>query len=137
MSEHVINRVASALNSHGKPVKCSRVLLLGLAYKANVDDDRESPSYILMDKLKERGADVSYYDPHVPEIGLTREHPHWAGTRSVEWTMETIVSFDAALISTAHDEMNCRELGEWASLIIDTRNAMLGINTKSGQVWKA
>lgn len=137
MPEHVINRVAEALNTHGKAVKGSRVLVLGLAYKANVDDDRESPSYVLMDKLKQRGAEVSYYDPYVPEIGLTREHPHWAGTRSVEWTMETIISFDVALISTAHDEINYRELGDWASLIIDTRNSMHGINTKSGQVWKA
>jgi UDP-N-acetyl-D-glucosamine dehydrogenase len=137
MPIHVINRVAEALNTHGKAVKGSRVLVLGLAYKANVDDDRESPSYVLMDKLIQRGAEVSYYDPHVPEVGLTREHPHWAGTRSVEWTMETIVSFDVVLISTAHDEINCRELGEWATLIIDTRNLMHGINTKSGQVWKA
>ena len=137
MPEHVINRVVEALNTHGKPVKGSRVLVIGLAYKANVDDDRESSSYILMDKLKQRGAEVSYYDPHVPEIGLTRKHSHWAGVRSVEWTQKNISSFDAALISTAHDVMNCRQLADWSPLIIDTRNAMLNINTKSGQVLQA
>ena len=86
MPEHVINRVTEALNTHGKPVKGSRVLVLGLAYKANVDDDRESPSYILMDKLKQRGAEVSYYDPYLSEIRPTREHREWEGVRSVECT---------------------------------------------------
>ena len=71
----------------------SRVLILGLAYKPNVDDDRESPSYVLMDLLKARGAEVAYYDPYVPVIRPTREHPHWAGTRSVDWNRETLRKF--------------------------------------------
>ena len=137
MSDYVINRVAEALNSYGKPVKDSRVLVLGLAYKSNVDDDRESPGYILMDKLKERGAEVSYYDPHIPEARPTREHPQWAGARSVVWNRETIAAFDAALINTAHDAMNSQELADWSPVIIDTRNAMQSIKTKPGQVWKA
>jgi UDP-N-acetyl-D-glucosamine dehydrogenase len=137
MPEHVINRVAEALNSQGKPVKGSRILVLGLAYKANIDDCRESPSYILMDKLKKRGAEVSYHDPHVPEIRLTREHSQWAGTKSVEWTEETITIYDAVLISTAHKAVNNQELANWSSLIIDTRNAMNNIETKKNQIWKA
>lgn len=137
MPEHVINRVAEVLNTHGKPVKGSRVLVLGLAYKANIDDERESPSYILMDKLKHRGAEVSYYDPHVPEIRLTREYPHLAGMRSVEWKRENIAAIDVALVSTAHDAINYKELADWTPLIVDTRNALSDINTNRGQVWKA
>ena len=137
MPEHVINSVAKALNSKRKSVNGSRVLVLGLAYKANVDDDRESPSYILMEKLKQRDADVSYYDPYVPEIGLTREHQQWAGMHSVEWTCQIIASFDAVLISTAHDAVNYQELIDWSPLIIDTRNAICIARTRSGQVWKA
>ena len=137
MPKHVINRVAEALNTHGKPVKGSRVLVLGLAYKPNVDDERESPSYVLMDKLKQRGADVAYYDPYVPEIKPTRGHPAWAGTRTVEWNKEKIIAFDVAIISTAHDATDYQKLADWVPLIIDTRNAMHGIKTKPGQVWKA
>ena len=74
MPEHVVHRVADALNSQRKSINGSRVLILGLAYKPNVDDERESPSYVLMDLLQERGAEVDYYDPYVPVIKPTREH---------------------------------------------------------------
>ena len=84
MPEYVVNRVAEALNAGRKAVNGSRVLVLGLAYKPNVDDDRESPSYHLMDLLKRRGAEVAYYDPHVPAIRPSREHSNWAGTASVD-----------------------------------------------------
>jgi UDP-N-acetyl-D-glucosamine dehydrogenase len=137
MPEYVINRVAEALNSQRKPVNGSRVLILGLAYKANVDDDRESPSYHLMDLLKKRGAEVGYYDPFVPVIRPSREHGHWAGTPSVPWTQESIASFDAVIISTAHDGVNYKQLAEWAPLIIDTRNALAEVPTRPCQVWRA
>ena len=137
MPAHVINRTAEALNAHRKPVNGSCVLVLGLAYKPNVDDARESPSFVLMDLLGERGADVSYYDPYVPIIPPTREHPHWGGARSVGWDRETLQSFDAVIIATNHQAVNYQELAEWASCIIDTRNAMAGIKTKPNQVWKA
>lgn len=124
MPEHVVACVAEALNTVKKPLNGSRVLVLGLAYKANVDDDRESPSYVLMELLKRRGAEVSYHDPFVPVIKPTREHPQWAGTRSVEWSRETVAAFDCVLIATAHACVDYRQLAEWASLIVDTRNAM-------------
>jgi UDP-N-acetyl-D-glucosamine dehydrogenase len=111
--------------------------VLGLAYKPNVDDDRESPSYVLMEMLKQRGASVSYYDPYVPVIKLTREHPQWAGTKSVAWNRETVAGFDAVLLATNHASVNYQELSGWSHCIIDTRNAMNGIPTKPGQVWKA
>jgi len=137
MPVHVVNRTAEALNANRKPVNGSRVLVLGLAYKPNVDDERESPSYRLMELLKSRGAEVAYYDPYVPVIRPTREHAHWTGTRSVGWNRETMQSFDAVVISTNHQCVNYQELAEWSLCIVDTRNAMANIASKAGQVWKA
>jgi UDP-N-acetyl-D-glucosamine dehydrogenase len=137
MPAYVVNRIAEALNAQQKPVNASCVLVVGLAYKPNVDDDRESPSYVLMDMLAERGADVAYYDPYVPVIRPTREHPHWAGTRSVAWERETLQGFDAVIIATNHEAVNYQELADWLPCIVDARNAMAGIKTKPGQVFKA
>ena len=137
MPLHVVNRTAEALNAQKKSVNGSRVLLLGLAYKPNVDDDRESPTYELMDLFKQRGAEVAYYDPFVPAIRMTREHPHWAGMRSVNWDRKTVGSFDAVVLATNHQSVNYKELAGWAGCIVDTRNQMTGIKTKTGQVWKA
>lgn len=137
MPEHVIHQVADALNERSKAVRGSKVLVLGLAYKPNVDDDRESPSYVLMEMLKHRGAAVSYYDPYVPVIKPTREHPQWAGTKSVTWDRATIAAFDAVLLATNHASVNYQELADWAPCIVDTRNAMSTIRTAAGQVRKA
>jgi UDP-N-acetyl-D-glucosamine dehydrogenase len=137
MPEYVVNRVGEALNSQRKPLKGSKVLILGLAYKPDVDDDRESASYRLLDKLRERGADVAYYDPYVPVIGPTREHPHWAGTKSVTWDRDTIAGFDAVVIATAHKAVSYDELAEWAQCIVDTRNTMANVARAGGKVWKA
>jgi UDP-N-acetyl-D-glucosamine dehydrogenase len=137
MPEYVVNRTAEALNESKKPMKGSRVLVLGLAYKPNVDDDRESPSYILLERLKARGADVAYYDPYVPVIRMTREHAQWAGTRSVAWNRETLQNFDAVVIATNHEAVNYQQLADWSSCIVDTRNAMAGVKAKPRQVWKA
>ena len=137
MPEYVVNRVMAALNAQRKPLNGSKVLVLGLAYKADVDDERESPSYVLMELLKERGAQVSYHDPYVPVIKPTREHAHWAGTKSVAWDREAISGFDLVLIATNHASINYGELAQWAPCIVDTRNAMAGSATKLGQVWKA
>lgn len=136
MPEYVVHRVAEALNEVKKPVNGSRVLVVGLAYKADVDDERESPSYVLMEMLKQRGASVDYYDPFVPVIRPTREHPQWAGTKSVAWDQETVGGYDLVLIATKHSTVNYQELAEWSSLIVDTRNAMSGIAGKA-RVWKA
>jgi len=137
MPEHVVHRVADALNSHQKAINGSRILILGLAYKPNVDDERESPSYVLMKLLTERGAEVQYHDPYVPVIKPTREHPQFAGKKSVEWNQATIESFDLVLIATNHSCVNYQELGDWAHRIVDTRNAMAGVSVAPGKVWKA
>ena len=137
MPEYVVHRVADALNDRGKAVKGSKILILGLAYKPNVDDERESPSYVLMDLLDQRGASIAYHDPYVPVIKPTREHPHWAGTRSVDWNRETLQRFDVVVIATNHQVTKYPELADWSPCIVDTRNAMAGVKTKPGQVWKA
>jgi UDP-N-acetyl-D-glucosamine dehydrogenase len=137
MPEYVVHRVADALNARNKAVTGSRVLILGLAYKPNVDDERESPSYVLMDLLSERGAELEYFDPYVPVIKTTREHSHWAGKKSVEWDRATIESFDLVLIATNHSCVNYQDLADWAHCIVDTRNAMSGTQVRPGKVWKA
>jgi UDP-N-acetyl-D-glucosamine dehydrogenase len=137
MPEHVVHRVADALNSQRKALNRSRILIVGLAYKPNVDDERQSPSYVLMDLLEQRHAEVAYYDPYVPVIKLTREHSQFAGKKSVEWNRATIASFDVVLIATNHSSVNYQELADWAHCIVDTRNAMAGIPVASGKVWKA
>jgi len=137
MPEHVVNRVMTALNSEGKALNGSKVLVIGLAYKPNVDDERESPSYVLMDLLSERGAELEYYDPYVPVIKPTREHSHWAGKRSVEWDRAIVESFDLVLIATNHSCIDLWQLGRWARCIVDTRNAMAPVKEASAKVWKA
>jgi UDP-N-acetyl-D-glucosamine dehydrogenase len=137
MPEYVVHRVADALNSQQKSINGSRILVLGLAYKPNVDDERQSPSYVLMDLLQNRGAEVAYHDPYVPVIKLTREHAEFAGRKSVEWNRATIESFDVVLIATNHSSVNYQELGEWARRIVDTRNVMVRVKGASSKVWKA
>jgi UDP-N-acetyl-D-glucosamine dehydrogenase len=137
MPEHVVHCVADVLNARNKAVKDSRVLILGLAYKPNVDDERESPSYVLMNLLTRRGAEVGYYDPYVPVIKLTREHPQFAGIRSVEWNRAAIERFDIVLIATNHSCVNYHDLADWAQCIVDTRNAMASVPVAPGKVWKA
>jgi UDP-N-acetyl-D-glucosamine dehydrogenase len=137
MPEYVVRRTMEALNSRGKAVKGSRILLLGLAYKANVDDMRESPTFALMDRFKELGATVHFHDPHVPVVGPTREHMDWAGKESLDWTPGNLAAQDCIVIATHHAAFQLDELAASADLIIDTRNAMLGIATKDGQVVKA
>lgn len=139
MPDYVIQRTAEALNEASKPIKGSRILIMGLAYKANVDDMRESPTFELLDLLSERGAVVDYYDPHVPVIGPTREHANWKGKESIEWTEGNVSSYDLVLISTDHKAFNIKELLAWSDLIVDTRNAVEKSNEepRDGQIWKA
>lgn len=137
MPKYVVSRVMEALNSKKKALNGAKVLVLGLAYKPNVEDERESPSYVLMDLLAESGAEVSYHDPYVPVIKPTREHSHWAGTESVAWDRATIGSFDIVLVATAHACVNYQELADFAQCIVDTRNALAPIQVAAGKVWKA
>ncbi len=126
MPDFVVQKVADALNSDRKPIHGSRILLLGLAYKPNVDDDRESPSYILMEKLEARGAIVDYHDPFVPVIPITREHAKYAGRKSVEISG----SYDCILLATHHDEYAAYDFSTFSCPIVDTRNCITRRPTK-------
>ncbi len=136
MPEYVIRKLTDALNAQKKPLNGSKILMVGLAYKANVDDERESPGFVLMDIMKKAGAEVSYYDPYIPVIKPTREHAHWAGVKSIDWDEQAIRSFDAVLIATAHANVNYEQLGAWSQLIVDTRNA-LNLQKSVGVIVKA
>jgi UDP-N-acetyl-D-glucosamine dehydrogenase len=120
MPDYVVARVGEALNEESKSIKGSRILMLGMAYKPNVDDDRESPSYVLMKKLEDKGASVSYNDPHVPEIKLTREHPEFAERKSVVITDD----YDCILLATHHDEYKDFDFSGFKAPVVDTRNCV-------------
>jgi UDP-N-acetyl-D-glucosamine dehydrogenase len=123
MPHHVVEKLAEALDRKaGKALSRSRVLVLGLAYKKNVPDIRESPSLRLMELILERGAEVSYFDPFIAEIPKTREYSHLKGRRSLEWSEESLSSFDVVLIATDHDNVDYQALADWCPLIVDTRN---------------
>lgn len=118
MPEYVVARVIDALNDAGKPVRGSRVLLLGLAYKANVDDDRESPSYEIMKLLEKRGAVVAYNDPHVPVIQAGRSHHDVAGRKSLPVTAD----HDVLVLCTAHEEYRTFDFAKLGVPLVDCRN---------------
>jgi UDP-N-acetyl-D-glucosamine dehydrogenase len=118
MPDYVVSKVMLALNDAAKPVKGARILILGLAYKANVDDDRESPTYRLMEKLEELGGIVSYNDPLIQIIPRTRVHAKYAGRCSVPVSGD----FDLLLIATAHDEYREMDLLSYGIPVVDTRN---------------
>lgn len=126
MPRYVVERVSKEIVSrYNRKLTQSRILLLGLAYKKNVDDTRESPGLKIMELLQLRGAAVDYHDPYIPRIPVTRKHPRLAGKRSVPWTAEAISDYDAVLICTDHDELDYGLLGRSARLIVDTRNVMV------------
>jgi UDP-N-acetyl-D-glucosamine dehydrogenase len=118
MPDYVAAKVAKALNDAGKPIRGAKVLMLGLAYKANIDDDRESPSYSLIEKLEGMGARVAYNDPYIPVIRKTRRFPRLAGRRSVPVTG----GCDLILIVAAHDEYKAIDFKSFGIPVVDTRN---------------
>ena len=124
MPDHVVAKAGEALNTVGKPIKGSKILLLGLAYKADVDDDRESPSYILIEKFEDKGAQVEYHDPYVPAIRPSREHSHLAGRKSVS----IYAPCDLILISTAHAPFKSYDFSKLNVPLVDTRNCVLPAN---------
>ena len=122
MPDFVVSRVMDALNESGKALKGAKILMMGLAYKANVDDDRESPSYHLLEKLEEKGAIVSYNDPYIPVIGPKREFAKFVGRKSVEISN----NFDLILVATAHDEYKKIDFSKITIPIVDSRNLVAG-----------
>ncbi|MCC5875606.1 MAG: nucleotide sugar dehydrogenase [Candidatus Sumerlaeia bacterium] len=127
MPYFVVANIMDALNQEGKPLRASRILLVGLAYKPDVDDLRESPTLKLIDLLEERGAATAYHDPHIPEIKPTREYPHLEGRKSIP--LDSAGEYDCVVIATNHGCIDYQALAQSARLIVDTRNAMAGQKT--------
>ena len=131
MPRLVVDRIGEALNDDEKSIKGSRVLVLGLAYKANIDDDRESPSYEILQLLRERGALVDYCDPFFPATRKVRKHD--LGLTSVPCNAETFARYDAVVVATAHDAFKHRSLFRDVKLVVDTRNLMAPLIAGSGK----
>ncbi len=136
MPQHVVYRVAEALNEDGKPLKGSRILVLGLAYKRDVDDVRESPSVELIESLRARGAKVSYHDPFIPSAKPMREH-NITDMRSVPLTAASLEKYDCVLIATDHTTIDYDMVAAHAGLIVDTRNAMAEVKRPKARIVKA
>jgi len=138
MPRHVVGRLAEALDRRlGRALSRARVLIVGLAYKKNVPDIRESPSLKLIELIEERGGQASFHDPHVTEIPRTREYTALMGRQSVPLTAEVVGAHDAVLISTDHDAVDYAALLGWSGLIVDTRNAFARRGLSGGHVVKA
>jgi len=130
MPEYVVERLSIALNERGIPVKGSHVLVLGLAYKPDVDDPRESPAFEIIDLLLARGAEVSYHDPHIPTAPRMRSWPDLPPMASVELTASGLQAIDAALIVTDHHAVDYELILEHAPLVVDTRGVLRHRNGK-------
>jgi UDP-N-acetyl-D-glucosamine dehydrogenase len=123
MPQWVVGKLADALNDRGRPVKGSKVLVLGIAYKKNVDDMRESPAVELMELLQARGAEIRYSDPHVPVFPKMREHRF--DLKSEPLTAQTLAACDVALLATDHDAFDYELIKRHAPLVVDTRGVYL------------
>lgn len=124
MPNHVVDRLAEALNQRfAKCLNGARILLVGMAYKKNVDDTRESPALALIRILERRGARVDYHDPHIPALPKTREYPDYAGRRGIGWDPDALARYDAAVICTDHDDVDYAGLVAACPLVVDSRNA--------------
>ncbi len=137
MPLYVVNKVAEALNEASKPLKCSRVLILGAAYKKDVDDPRESPAFEILEMLQQRGAHVAYNDPHVPVLPAMRHHT--IRLESQPLTKELLAVQDCVVLVTDHSAYNIEWVVRHARLLVDTRNATANVPVDPDRcrVWKA
>lgn len=125
MPEYVVGRIADALNDEGKPIRNARILVLGVTYKKDVEDLRESPALTIIDELRKRGAQVAYNDPHAPELRLRSGYT----LRSASLTQEMLEWTDLVLVHTAHAGYDWGWVGAHARLVFDARNAMSGVES--------
>jgi UDP-N-acetyl-D-glucosamine dehydrogenase len=138
MPYYVVTVLSLALKEKlGIDLNRARILLMGLSYKKNVDDTRESPAYKLIELLEVQGAEVAYFDPFVPIIPKTREYATLAGRKSIKWSSKNLASYDVALICTDHDGINYEELVANSKLVVDTRNATASIKNGREKIIKA
>jgi UDP-N-acetyl-D-glucosamine dehydrogenase len=138
MPRYVVERLAEGLNDRfGLGLKGARILVLGVAYKKNVDDTRGSASFKIIRLLKSRGAEVSYHDPFVPAVKQIRDYPELAGMQSVPWDPKQLAGFSAALILADHDRVDYETLVREMPLVVDTRNVTAALVPQPGNVLKA
>ncbi len=137
MPEYVVMRLMEFLNDVGKPIKGCRICVLGAAYKKDVDDPRESPSFVLMELLLARGAILTYNDPHVPTLPRMRHHPSLPAMSSSELTPEFLAAQDCVLISTDHSAYDYAHIVRHAKFVLDTRNATRNVTDGREKIRKA
>ena len=138
MPERVVSALVLGLEDKlKKRVDESKILILGLAYKKNVDDTRESPSFVIIKSLEKRGAVVEYFDEYVPVIPKTRDHSDLEGRKSITWDLNSLSTYDAVLICTDHDNLPYSDIALNAKLVVDTRNVMGRLEIKSANIIKA
>ena len=138
MPSYVVDRLANVVDRcKGIGLSSSKVLVVGVAYKKDVDDTRESPAFVIIELLKARGAAVDYYDPYVPIILKTRAHPDLAGMRSISLDPKSIASYDAVLIVTDHSEIDWNLLVSAAQIVVDTRNATAHVRDGKNKIFLA
>lgn len=135
MPRYVVDKTAEALNDAGKSLKGSRILLLGLSYKADIDDDRESPTFEILELFKDRGAEIAYCDPHIPVARRGRKYDF--GLTSVPCSAKSFAEYDAVVVSTAHSAFKNPELYRDCSIVIDTRNIVPSSALRSGRLYGA
>jgi UDP-N-acetyl-D-glucosamine dehydrogenase len=133
MPYHVVEAIASALNFRQKAVKGAKILLLGVAYKKDVDDLRESPTLKIMQLLIEQGAKVEYNDPYFPEMMKLR-HYDYSGMKSVDLTPANLATYDCVVVATDHSNYDYPAIVEAAQLVVDTRNATRRIARHRGKI---
>ncbi|HUR55315.1 MAG TPA: UDP binding domain-containing protein, partial [Gemmataceae bacterium] len=136
MPAYVVSKIADALNDAGKPVKGSKVLLLGMAYKKDIDDPRESPGFELLDLLLKKGAGVTYNDPHIPTLPKMRHWPHLSMASSA-LTAEYLAAQDCVLIATDHTAYDYSWVVGNSRLVIDTRNATKTVRENRERIVRA
>ncbi len=136
MPYDVVDGLMHALNDRSKALRGAKILVLGVAYKKNVDDLRESPSLKIIDILLKKGADVSYNDPHIPVMKKSRHFPNMPEFKSVELTPESLGAADAVFILTDHDRYDQDFITEHADLVVDTRNATKAVQAKRSNIVK-
>lgn len=136
MPAWVVQKIGEALNDREKPIKGSKITLLGMAYKKDIDDSRESPGFEIMELLLHKGAIVSYNDPHIPKLPAKRDYPNW-NMQSNELTPEYLAAQDAIVIVTDHSAYDVARIVEHAQLVIDTRNATKNVTIGREKIVRA
>jgi len=138
MPKLVVDKLGEALQAHaGRPMNGANILVMGVAYKKNVDDLRESPALEIMELIREGGGTIAYHDPYIPEILPTREHADLQGLQSVPLDASTVSKFDAVVITTDHSNVDYASLVSWSKLVIDTRNATKNVQREGVRIISA